>query len=224
MNVTLTKINQNEALRYLGYRKGMDITDIRPSLDICEKRLIERASARYIYKIFPIEFTTGVAISGSNIVFSGEDIKNHLKNCTHIIILTATLGASVDMLINSLQKTNMSEALITDSLANAAIEQVCNKAEEDISKALNGKHFTWRFSPGYGDFPLDYQSKIIEITQSSKKIGLCVNPSGMLIPVKSVTAIIGISDSPIEKGRRGCVVCNLKDTCQYRKNGLPCTE
>ena len=48
------------------------------------------------------------------------------------------------------------------------------------------------------------------------------NNEDLLIPAKSVTAIAGVSDAPIPQKKRGCAVCNLRETCQYRRNGEHC--
>ena len=49
-----------------------------------------------------------------------------------------------------------------------------------------------RFSPGYGDFDLKYQKDILEYLDANKKIGISLTDSLMMIPTKSITAIIGI--------------------------------
>jgi 5-methyltetrahydrofolate--homocysteine methyltransferase len=120
----------------------------------------------------------------------GDDIKTHLEGCSEIIILAATLGLQVDELIRQTEASDMAGAVILDELAGAAIEQVCDLAEADI-RAKHGK-ITTRFSPGYGDFPLEVQAELLAVLDAKKKIGLYLNQSNLLIPRKSVTAVIGI--------------------------------
>ena len=48
--------------------------------------------------------------------------------------MCATLSGGVDSLIRKKQIVSMAEAMVTDSLASAVIEQVCDKAEEIILK------------------------------------------------------------------------------------------
>jgi hypothetical protein len=52
---------------------------------------------------------------------------------------------------------------------------------------------------------------------TAKKIGLTMTDSYMLTPTKSVTAIIGISDTQEKCHIKGCEVCEKKD-CIYRRN------
>jgi hypothetical protein len=55
-----------------------------------------------------------------------------------------------------------------------------------------------------------------------KLLGLHVTDSLMLNPVKSVTAVIGIADTPQMARIRGCAYCALKETCRLRKGGKHC--
>lgn len=93
----------------------------------------------------------------------------------------------------------MASAVVIDAMAGCAIEQVCNKAEEVIRESFPEMNMTWRFSPGYGDMPIDCQKKFVDAVNASREIGLNVSESFIMIPRKSVTAVIGLSKEPIEK-------------------------
>ena len=116
----------------------------------------------------------------------------------------------------------MACAVVLDSMASVAIEQVCRKVDALIAESLPEKFLTFRYSPGYGDYPIELQKTFLTLLDAPRKIGLSVSESCLLIPAKSVTAIAGISDKPIEKKRRGCAVCSLRETCRYRRNGDHC--
>ena len=221
--MTLDAIDKNEALRYLGCKENIDNERMISLLDECEKRLISAAAPKYLYEVFPIAFELGgVRISDSNIILRGNDAAEHLKNCSRIVLMCATLGQGVDVLLRQLQVTDMASAVTTDSLASAAVEQVCNKAEAEIFEKVKGNSRTWRFSPGYGDLPLDIQYSLLSILNAQKRIGLTVNDSNMMIPTKSVTAFIGLSDGEVERKSRGCESCIMKDKCKFRKSGGHC--
>lgn len=151
----------------------------------------------------------------------GNDIAIHLKDCDHVYILVATLGAKVDKEIKLTQYKSMASALALDAAACEGIEKLCDLAElEIINKEFSSGNFvTGRYSPGYGDFPLDIQPTLIQFTDASKKIGLTVNSSNLLIPKKSVTALLGVSNIPTKGKTRGCSTCNLADRCNIRKLG-----
>ena len=50
-----------------------------------------------------------------------------------------------------------------------------------------------RFSPGYGDLPLDTQRALFALLDCPRKLGLTLNESLLMSPSKSVTAIMGLA-------------------------------
>ncbi len=219
----LDNINQSEAIRYLGYGSQKPDEKILALLNDCEKKLLECISPAYIYRVFDIAHDGGsIAVEGTSLVLEGSDICAHLKKCEKCVLMCATLSAGADRLIRQLEAVDMTRAVITDCLASAAVEQVCNIAEEEIRSGLENCFFTWRFSPGYGDFPIGIQKDFLEVLNAPKRIGLNSTESMILTPRKSVTAVMGISHTEIPKGRRGCVTCNLREKCAYRRKGEHC--
>lgn len=217
--IRLDTISKSEAARYMGVR-GIPDEKTAEILDKYEPIVRERLHPAFVYRETAVHFADdGVYLDGVNAVFSGSDIKNHLRGCERAIILAVTVSAEADKLIRQTSVIGMAEALAVDCLCSSAIEQVCNKAEDEIFSANPVKFRTWRFSPGYGDLPISLQKNLISALNAHRRIGLTVTENCLLIPSKSVTAIIGISDNPIEKGKKGCAVCNMRDTCGVRMNG-----
>ena len=173
--------------------------------------------------MFDIEVTdNGISVIGTSLTLTGNDITQHLRGCERCALMCATLSVGTDSVIRAYESAEMEKAVIADCLASAAIEQVCDIAEREIQAAVGDFHYTWRFSPGYGDLPLELQRRFIEVLQAQKRIGVTVTDSLILIPRKSVTAVMGISENEILKGKRGCSSCNMRDACQFRKNGTHC--
>ncbi|MBP1549121.1 MAG: methionine synthase, partial [Oscillospiraceae bacterium] len=163
-----------------------------------------------------------VKLSGYTLSLNGNNISAHLDGCCGAVLLAATLGNSVDKLLRQIQTQDMAKAVILDAMASAAIEQVCDEAEKEISARLGNKHFTWRFSPGYGDFPIEVQKDFLTALNAQKVIGLCASQSGMLTPTKSVTAVIGVHEKSVQQQKHSCESCNMRDRCNYRKTGGTC--
>lgn len=222
--VKITEIGRDEALRYLCCHDENNIGETAGKyLDECESRLLGVISPKFLYRYFPLSFKDGVpVISGCTLALNGSDIAAHLEGCSGVIIMCATVGGGADRLIRQLQVEDMAKAVIADAFAGAAVEQVCAKAEEIIKKEFDGKYFTWRYSPGYGDFPINMQKQLLDVLDAPRKIGLCASGSSMLTPVKSVTAVMGVSDKPLPSKKRGCVTCNMRDVCRFRKRGTHC--
>jgi hypothetical protein len=221
--IKLDYINQSEALRYMGYHSEDVAESIQTVVNECESALLGCINPGYTYKIFKINHTDkGVEIDGSNVILSGNSIRTHLEGCDGIILLAATLSGEADKTIRRYEITDMTKALAADALASAAIEQVCNAAEEEIKDSIEGKFMTWRFSPGYGDLPIELQPQLLALADAQRQIGLTATQNNILIPRKSVTAIIGLSDTPLPRKRQGCAICSMNKTCQFRKRGDHC--
>lgn len=219
----LEKIDRAEAFRYMGHKGGALPESMTALADECEQRLLEAAAPKFVYAVFDIEHTAdSVSVSGTPLALKGRDIAAHLKDCERCVLFAATLGAGTDAVIRGYESAAMEKAVIADCMASAAIEQVCDRAEAEIREKLPDMHFTWRFSPGYGDLPLDVQRDFLNVLNAQKRIGLTVTESLILIPRKSVTAVIGVSEREIPKGRRGCAVCGMRDKCEFRKSGAHC--
>ena len=222
--IEITSIDRSEALRYLACQDENNIGETASEyLDECEKRLLEVITPKYLYKFFPLLSENGRSvIEGCDLPLEGKEIAEHLEGCTGIILLCATVGSGADKLIRILQIEDMAKAVIADAFAGAAVEQVMNEVEKLIRAEFTGKYFTWRYSPGYGDFPIEIQKQLLSVLDAPRKIGLCTSDSRMLAPVKSVTAVMGVSDAPLPPRKRGCVTCNMRESCQFRKRGLHC--
>lgn len=219
--IKLSSIDKDEALRYMGFGDTIPDESFKARIDTIESELINTVSPRFIWRIFKLIHDSNDICCGG-ITLTGNSITEHLSGCSDAVFMAATLSSQGDTMIAKAQARSMTDALITDALASAGIEQICNKAELLIGQELKDKYMTWRFSPGYGDLPIDLQEDILKVLDTQRKIGLTVTDSSVLIPTKSVTAIIGISDKPLKRTQQGCAFCNMRDCCQFRRKGVHC--
>ena len=215
----LTEIDRGEALRYLGIRGPLP-TDLETDLPRCEGMLREAARPRAVWKL--AEVLPGGMLKGTAFRPEGETLRQLTETCSRVILMAATLGAETDALIRRLQIRAMADSVLVDALANAAIENVCDNLCADLAAALAPLHLSPRFSPGYGDFPLEQQREVCAVLDVSRRIGVTLTPGNLMIPQKTVTALIGVSDEPLKNGPSGCESCRLAPHCSYRKEGQTC--
>ena len=210
--IEINSISYEETIRYLGNQKVHLNTVMESLLAECEKEILAAVKPRYLYRI----------ITPRENLIQGQSIKEHLKDCEKAVIMCATIGIEADKLIRRTQITDMAKAVVLDAMGGVAVEQVCNKVDQLVAEEFPVFYSTWRFSPGYGDYPIELQKEFLSLLDAPRKIGLCTNDNYILTPMKSVTAITGLSSTPIEKKRRGCSDCNLVKTCKFRKAGTRC--
>ncbi len=211
--IELDKLNRREAVRYMG-GSGIQMNEQMESLmDDCEAEVLANANPKYLYieKALPCEE-----------LIKGKDIENHLDGCEKAIMMCATLGADIDKLIRVTQISDMAKAVVLDSFSSVAIEQVCSKVDELLAQKYEGWNMTFRFSPGYGDYPIELQQDFLRMLDAPRKIGLTTNDNFLLMPTKSVTAVLGLSRNPVERKKRGCAICNMRGKCRFRRNGEHC--
>ncbi len=220
MEARLTAIDRGQVLQYLGYKGGVLPPELEETLRRCEARLLETARPRVLWKLFAL--LPDGSLAGSAFRPEGRDIREFLRGCGELVLLAATLGSEVERLIRKTQVSDMAEAMILDACGSAAIENVCDNLCDDLAAVFAPRHLTDRFSPGYGDFPLAQQAELFSVLDVTRRIGVTLSPGGVMLPQKSVTALVGVSDRPQPRRPRGCEVCSLKESCAFRKEGKPC--
>lgn len=219
------EINKEEVLRYLGY-KGQDIDgNLTNTIEECREEIKKIITPRVVYSYKNIKSSDdGVEVITTNLILKGNDIKEHLKNSTECVLMAVTLGNEIERQTRLYEKTNLTKALILDACATTVVEEVCDIVENSVKEKaiLSGMNITFRYSPGYGDLPLDVQSSFLRALEAQKKIGLTVSENNLLFPRKSVTAIIGIVNSGIEKKKKSCKECSNYENCSFKREGETC--
>ena len=222
MPISLTQINTDEVLRYMGTPPDKADASLRALVDRCAREVLAAVRPRWAYRTFDLTpEEEGVRLS-CGLLLPGQDLKRHLKDCRRAVLFCATLSAQADALIRRAESGDMLRALALDCCATAAVEELCDQIEGDLQSQFPGCFFPFRYSPGYGDLPLTLQEPLLNLLDAPRKVGLCASSSHILTPRKSVTAILGIADHPIEANTRSCVGCPAHDSCQYRKSGGHC--
>lgn len=202
-----------EALRI----KGSPDEALLQQMDEAESLLLEEAMPRTVYRIMERDAVQTVGFS----------IEKHLEGCEKVVLLGATLGIGVDNLLRRVQVTDMARVVLLDSGASVLIQQVCDGLEEGIRERLTREgtaYLTSRFSPGYGDYPITEQAQIVRLLDGQRRIGLTVTASSLMIPRKSITALMGIADHLVTGRLAGCRECVLKEKCNLRKEGKFCGD
>lgn len=207
-----------EILRYLGYGATEPTPEIQHLIDTIQSAMLPQMTFRACYDRLPLSVTeTGRLDLGFAHVYSAS-LKKNLAQCDAIYILVATLGASVDRLIQKYSVLSPGSALVAQAIGTVAIEAWCDHLWHRLAleEASNQRWLRPRFSPGYGDFPLSIQRELLSYLDCSRQIGVTLNDSLSMSPSKSVSAIIGIGKEPLSCSVTGCEACT--HPCIYRRS------
>ncbi|WP_244833125.1 vitamin B12 dependent-methionine synthase activation domain-containing protein [Clostridium sp. BJN0001] len=221
-DIRLTEIDKKEVLRYLGYKNQSMTSYIEKLIDECIKETLNLVKPRYVIQYGNLEFLdNNIRVKDTNLILEGNDIKKLLKNSKKAAFMAVTIGYEIENKIKLYEKTELTRALILDSCATTAVEKICDILEERIkNEALKENlDITFRYSPGYGDLTLDVQGMFLAVLNAQKRIGLTVSEKNILIPRKSVTAIIGFTNKKQLISDNKCKNCKNYKTCTFRKEG-----
>ena len=111
-----------------------------------------------------------------------------------VFFLCGTIGAEFDAWQRRLSVLSAADALLSQQIGLDAVERTMDELEERLrlEVEVEGKKLKPRRSPGYGDLPLELSRRILDELDATKKIGVSITDSNLLVPSKSVTAICEI--------------------------------
>ena len=124
MPISLTTINTDEVLRYMGTPPDQAGADLRALAETCAQEVISAARPRWAYRVFDLTPEAEGVRLDCGLLLPGEDLKRHLKDCRRAALFCATLSAQVDALIRRAESGDMLRALALDCCAAAAVEEV----------------------------------------------------------------------------------------------------
>lgn len=199
-------LDPREIARYLGIRgKALDPQGTAWA-DQCQRELAQAVTPRHLGRRLPLTLFQG----------QSRDLDHHLRHCREGILYAVTLGPEADRLLRRWSAQSMAKAAVGQAVCAAWLDELCAAYCESLQQGLApGEYLTPPFSPGYGDWDLAAQQTVLDRLQAPKRLGLSLTGGGMLVPEKSVTALVGISDRPEEACGQKCMRCRKTD-CPFR--------
>lgn len=213
------EVSRREIRRYLGYGNQEADERVDALIEECMEELFQAASPKSITRVFPMKLLPGEWIDFSVFKAHSRNLSRNLKECSQVILFAATLGAEVDVLLHKYTLLQMSKAVTMQAAATAMIEEYCDEANQTLMAEYEkkGLYLRPRFSPGYGDFPLECQKDITAVLETPKRVGIMLTDSLLMTPSKSVTAVMGVSEKPRRCEVKGCEACGKTD-CAFRRS------
>lgn len=227
-------VNRREVYRYLGIQGQMPDKSVCALVEEVLLELMQCMKPRTIYKVYDCDSTVDklekqradiglvklyyAKQENPVMVIKSRNLADNLYQCTKVVLMAATLGVNVDKLLQRYEIINMAKASIAQACGAACIEACCNLLQEQIRQqaAQQGLYLRPRFSAGYGDLPLETQKDIFAQLECTKRIGLTLTQSLLMLPTKSVTAFIGITENNQGCYIGKCASCDKVD-CAFRE-------
>lgn len=153
------------------------------------------------YGIFEIKRSKDkMLLLGTNLTIRSNSLARHLKDASRLALFVGTIGTELPRKVNEyVANGEVARATILDAVGSESAEALAEKIDDLIQAKARRDGFStlMRFSPGYGDWTIFDQAKILKIL-NAKKIGVKLTKSYIMTPEKSVTACIGL----VKKGPR----------------------
>lgn len=205
------EISLKEVKLYLGYYSIKSIDESAEKLiKKCTNEFLNVAVFKACFAKVPVKIDNGVDLGFAKT--ESLSLQKNLCGCESAYVFAATTGFEAHRLIERKKLVSPLEGLIADCIGSAAIESFCDKINFSFEKA---DLLRPRFSPGYGDLSIEFQKKLTEFLCTKKNIGLSLTDSMMMVPTKSVSAIVGIGKEKNQCNGPGCMICRKSD-CPYR--------
>ena len=134
MNLSVSELNLDEVLRYMGCPPDRADAGLRAQAQQACEQIVQEARPRWAWRCFDVaEEPEGGRLS-CGLLLPGQDLKRHLEGCRRAALFCATLGVQTDALIRRVQSGDMLRGLALDCAADAAVEQVCDQIETELHK------------------------------------------------------------------------------------------
>ena len=212
-NAKLTSIDAVETRRYAGLRKDINF-DEKKILEACEEAQI-LIDVQGNWEIYNYDHKNQMILSEIPVIIEGKSIGNHLNNCDKVICMAVTVGENIEKEVTKkFQRGEYTSSILLDAAATTAVEQAADAMKKAIEQnpLIRGYSMRWRFSPGYGDWSLSQQINLFHLS-NAETIGIKLSSSMMMIPRKSITAIIGLF-----KNENKEIGASIKNSCKNCNN------
>ena len=176
-----------EILRYA--RSGGSDPTVALLLDGVLREAEEILTYRVAYREVAVTSTSdGLAVGG--IAMPSRSLTAALAGAERALLLAATVGPGIDRLLLRYERISPARALLLQAVGTERVEALLDAFTSE-AEAEYGR-LSRRFSPGYGDRPLDLQRRLLPLLDSGRTLGITLGASLLMSPTKSVTAIVGI--------------------------------
>jgi hypothetical protein len=148
----------------------------------------------------------------------GRIITASLREADNIAIFVATVGKGFDDWNRKIQQgDDMVSSFFADSLGSVLAEACVVVMQERIEREMAelGLFVSNSYSPGYCEWSLVEQKKLFSFFPE-QFCGVTLTESCLMLPIKSVSGIIGIGKN-VKKRLYSCEVCTMTTCVKNRK-------
>jgi hypothetical protein len=206
-----------QADRVLKSQRNKDI------YEMAKQELVTLAEPKAAWQSFPIQgFVHDKILLENGVSIGGGPVVQVICGATELAVGVCTIGPGMEKKVKEYIMGGESfHALVLDLMASWAAGAVRDllvmKLQLDHYHPM-GFHTSLRLGPGESDWSTKGQQDIFDLLgDEPAEIGMHLEPSMLMIPIKSTSFIMGAGPNDIgrETGS-SCEFCQAKDTCEHR--------
>lgn len=154
----------------------------------------------------------------NNVILSPhKKITGYVKDAEKIAVFISTAGEGFTRLTELYNREGeYLKSYIVDVFGSLIAEKTIDYIQKNLEKEMleSGLHISNRYSPGYCNWEVNDQRQLFDVLPDNE-CNILLTDSCLMLPIKSVSGIIGIGAN-VTKKRYACDICENK-TCVYRK-------
>ena len=190
-NPVLKPLSINEIKRYSGLDKYSDFPTQLLNQACTEAYLLAHPQASW--QTYHYDASKAMIMAPQPLILQAPKIIHYLSQAVQIAVITLTIGPKLEQKVSEyFTLGEYTTGLLLDAAGTAAVEVAADQVCEFIKNqaAQQGYLVLPRFSPGYGQWDISVQPLILDLA-NGHEINVTVTESCMLLPRKSITAVIG---------------------------------
>jgi hypothetical protein len=205
----------------LGYRDTAIPEQIHHLLDELLPDVSPLLAPTGAFAVPPPETTsvsTSDVICGDTVLHTAPMITKRLRESSAVAFFVATIGSGLETVVKNRAQDDMVGAFILDAIASTVVELVADQVEHTVMRyaEAQGWKITNRYSPGYCGWSVAEQHKLFSFFPDNI-CGVSVTPSALMIPIKSISGIIGLGPA-VRYRDYECSLCDLTNCYRRRES------
>lgn len=218
---TITSLKFSEVRRYAGLGPKTEFSE--EMLHFAVRDAVLMANPQAVWNTYAYDDILHVILAPQPVPLQGKNIQRFLVGAAQVAIIAVTIGTTLEEEVTRRFTDNAyTSALLLDAAGTAAVEQTADEVCRMIRHQSAGAGLAsgTRFSPGYGDWNILAQKEVLPLS-GGPTLGISLTAAAMLVPRKSITAIIGLYPTqnecyPVDSNHLNCQNCS-QEPCLARK-------
>ena len=222
----LLSLKTREVLRRQGLGGG---AKVRPEIkDLILELLTSVKKVSLLEPAVAYEYYTVSSMNGSQISLEGDKaihgplIPAIFPEAKELAAVVGTIGPRLEKQVTDYSKSDEAmRGMILDGIGSTAVDMMTLKVLRRLGSEVSsrGYEISSPVNPGMPGFPLTEQWNLLGLV-SADEIGVRLTASGVLVPRKSASMVIGIGSNMTRWTQAEvCARCSLRETCHYKVTG-----